>query len=335
MAVFYALESLIILNRITAIDTNSLISFIMSLYDSEKFKGQPNIDEIYIYDTYGALVALKILNKLDMIDKDAVINWILSMYVPEIGLFYTHYKPDGTKEDPLLQGTAFAIFALDLLGALDRINKIKTIEALYKYGYHAEDKLFYEFGLSPLRENYYIKALKILGGINETVAYRNALTLIQHYDLDTGLEIDGNIGGTRDIVETLYMLGYGDQVNVTKTAEVILSLQSHKYGTFYTDPSRDCLGELDTVRCALELIELANMTDRLDESFVVLEEPRYMGDWPNIEDNNENEGSEQNVFWPGLFVLIGVIDLMVISIAYVVNKRFFGENVRKTKRKTL
>ena len=177
---YLALNSLKILDRVSIIDTDSLLDFIMSLYDSGKFRCQPNIDEVYIYETYEAIESLKILSRLDMIDKDAVIDWLLSMYVPEVGLFYAHYEPDGSKEDLYLPfGTATAVFALDLLGALDRINKTKTINALYKYTYDKESGLFLEIGINPLKENYYfIKALKILGGINETIAYRNAFTVI-------------------------------------------------------------------------------------------------------------------------------------------------------------
>jgi len=139
--VYLALNSLKILDRVSIIDTDSLLDFIMSLYDGGKFRCQPNIDEIYIYHIYEAIESLKILNRLDTIDKDAVIDWLLSMYVPEVGLFYDTQRPDGAKENLYLPfGTATAVFALDLLGALDRINKTKTINALYKYSYDKDSR---------------------------------------------------------------------------------------------------------------------------------------------------------------------------------------------------
>ena len=350
----FAVKALKLLGYLDDQVVDDVYSYIMRLYDERGFFYPALADnDVGMMDVWAAIESLYTIGKLDDLSDDvkqSIIDWILYMQDEETGLFFEDYYPSSGERVNLYSGTVFsAVRCLQLLGALDLVDREKIIRSIFEYFYYDDgtfgDNVFHT-GLTNL---YVVWALKILGGLNDSVAYRNAETLIDLIDPSTGIEYDGNLDGTGTIIITLDLLGYLHLLPVNVTVETLLSMQDHTYGGFMiilgsTDPEDKHAG-MRAIYGAVKSLYLLNASHRLDEPFYIEEIPDFsqitIGDEKSGENHEESESSPfPNSDFDALFgavlalvVIFGITFLVVGPIIYVINKRLDGSKGRGRRRR--
>ncbi len=352
-----------LLSKLTPNIIDEVYRFILSLYDKRGFfyYDRSSVAKVLVYlgDTWDAIETLNVIGRLSDLNssvKNSIINWVLSMYDNETGDFMGTYDPTHNKieHSPFSLSFLSGVRILQLLGALNKIDKNKIIRRIYRRFYH--DGHFGDI-FDNVVENYYvIYCLKILGGLNESVAYKDSLWLKNMINPVTGLESSGNLAITGGIVISLGLLGHLNLLPVNKTVESILSLQGHLYGGFLNLPKKsdglDNYLDMWDTHDVIQSLFLLNASSRLEEPFYVekipdfSDEPGYNytnedgndedGFFPPISSGGYSEVGSNSILWGFvvLTIIMGIGFLVVAPILYIANKKLSNHGgKRKSKRK--
>jgi len=115
--------SLFWMGELSRIDIGKTTQYILSCYcEDGGFSSLPGETNSNIYDTYWCMLALLYLGALNRINIEKTVNYWLNYYDFENQTFIGGGDP--------LPNCAYGVLALNMLGALDKINKTKMVELI-------------------------------------------------------------------------------------------------------------------------------------------------------------------------------------------------------------
>ena len=276
------LECLEVLGGLEAVDLEAAMNFAAQCQaENGGFSYNPEDPSPHMRSIDSALRMLRVGDAFHRIDKEAAIEWLLSLQRPDGGFDPYH---NALPSSCLIDDTVDAIVSLQILGALDRLDREKTVQALLRH--YVEDAGAFAWimdGGTPDECSTMsgVEALYLLGALDRIDTDKVASYITSNYDPNTG-SYDSHLTWTWYVVKTLYYLDRLSLLNATATIEFVLSLQSHKHGGFLTLPNYEG-DEEDGIMCwfAVFILEVLGGLDRLEEEFVVEEEPVWHGWYPD------------------------------------------------------